>query len=799
MKHAVRQAVRRPWLGITIVATLAIGIGSATALWSVVDAVLIRPFPFRDQSRLALLWQADVTRNHPFVEVSYRDARDWAARTPAFASIASMSSVNFPTTLTGVGEPRRLQVRAVAYPFFEVIGTRPALGRILTESDHHPTSAKVVVISHALWQSLYGGDAGVIGRAMTLDHEASTIVGVMPPGFRFPDGADLWGAVEPVVPAAALENRGMQWMVAVGRLSDGVTFDQARAALDATVAGLIAEHKPKYDASGIRAVVKPLVAELLGTTRQALQLLLCAVAAVLVIACVNVANLLLSRSVDRRREIATRIVLGASRARLARQLVGEVLPLALVGGVLGLGVAWAALVSLVRIAGAELPRADSISLDVRALGVAGALSILCGLVSALAPLLHSREVTLGSAVKDDARAGTGRLQRRLHDGLVAAEIALALVLVVGAGLLIASFAVLRSQDFGFTPDRLTTVDVSFGPPKFQNTDQLRAAERDLVARFRAIPGVEAASAVLLRPLWNSVGYDNLHVLEGQRPDEATKNPISNYESAMPGYFSTMGIRLVEGRDFSEQDHQKAPGVVIVSQSFARSAWPGQNALGRRLKVSYDDQWLTVVGVVADTRYREIETARLDVYRPYAQFEAPLRHFVIRSAGDPSSITAEIRRAVHAVDPSQPISLLTMDEILAAAMGRWRLNARLFGVLAALALALAAVGTYSVMSYAVSRRRHEIGVRMALGAGRADIARMVLGDGLRVAVVGVAIGSAAALAGAGLLTHLLVGVGPRNPVAFIGGAAVLSIVALVAAFLPARRAASLDPMAAMRVD
>jgi putative ABC transport system permease protein len=492
-------------------------------------------------------------------------------------------------------------------------------------------------------------------------------------------------------------------------------------------------------------------------------------------------------------------VLGASRARLARQLVGEVLPLAIAGGVLGLGIAWAALASLISIAGAELPRADGISLDVRALLVAGTLSILCGLVCALAPLLHAREVTLGSAVKDDARAGTGRHQRRLHDALVAAEIALALVLVVGAGLLIASFVALRSQDLGFNPDRLATVEVSFGPPKFQNTEQVRAAERELVARFRAIPGVEAASAVLLRPLWNSVGYDNMHVLEGQRPDEATKNPISNYESAMPGYFSTMGIRLVEGRDFTEADHQKAPGVAIVSQRFARSAWPGQSALGRRLKVSYDARWLTVVGVVADTRYREIETTRLDVYRPYAQFDAPLRHFVIRSAGDPSSITADIRRAVHAVDPSQPISILTMDEILATAMGRWRLNARLFGVLAVLALTLAAVGTYSVMGYAVSRRTHEIGVRMAFGASRAEIVRMVLGDGVRVAIAGVTIGSAAALIGAGLLTHLLVGVGPRNPVAFMGGAALLSIVAVAAALVPARRAAAVDPMVAMRAE
>ncbi len=799
MTRALRLALLRPSLGAVIVATLAIGIGSATALWSVVDAVLVRPYPFRDQDRLAMLWQADVVRNHPFIEVSYLDARDWASRTPAFESIVAMSSVNFATTLTGVGDPRQVQARAVCHPFFEVMGTAPALGRAFTADDHHPNSAKVVVIGHGLWQSLYGGDPDIVGRSMVLDHEAATIVGVMPDGFRYPEGADLWSPVEQGVPAEALENRGMQWMVAVGRLAKGVPFDQARAALDVTIAGLMREHRPKYDASGTRAVVKPLVAELLGTTRQALLLLLCAVAAVLVIACANVANLLLSRSVDRRREIATRIVLGASRARIARQLIGEVVPLAIAGGMLGLGIAWIALESLVRIAGAELPRADGIALDVRALGVAAVLSIGCGLVCALAPLLHTWEVTLGSAVRDDARAGAGHLQRRLHDGLVAAEIALALVLVVGAGLLIASFASLRSQDLGFKPDRVTTVEISFGPPKFKSPEQVRAAARELVERFRAIPGVEAASGILLRPLWSTVGFDNMHTVEGQRPDEAEKNPVSNYESAMPGYFAAMGIKLIAGRDFTEQDGEKAPGVVIVSQSFARSAWPGRDPLGRRLKVSYDDNWLTVVGVVADARYREIETARLDVYRPYAQFSAPIRHFVIRSAGDPSSIAPDIRRAIHAVDPSQPISLLTMNEILGTAIGRWRLNARLFGVLAFLALALAAVGTYSVMSYAVSRRTHEIGVRMALGAGRGAISRMVIKDGLRLAVVGVVVGSAVAVSAAGLLRHLLVGVSPRDPAAFVGAAVLLSIVAGLAAFIPARRAAAVDPMVAIRTE
>jgi putative ABC transport system permease protein len=798
--RVTRLANVRPALSAVIVGTLALGIGSATALYSVIEAVLLRPYPFHEQGRLAILWQADIVRNHPFVEISYLAARDWATRTSAFESIASMSSVNFATTLTGVGDPRQLQVRVVSHPFFEVLGSTPVLGRTLTADDHRAGSARVMVIGYGVWQTLYGGDPGVVGRSMTLDNNAHTIVGVMPRDFHYPDGAELWAPVEQALSATALDNRGLQWMVAIGRLAQGVSFDQGRAALDLTIGLLAREQRTQGDWSGIRAVVRPLVGELLGTTRQALLLLLCAVVAVLLIACANVANLLLSRSVDRRREIATRIMLGASRGRLARQLIGEVLPLSVAGGALGVGVAWIALESLVRIAGAELPRADGIALNLRALAVATVLSLGCGLLCALAPLLHSREVTLGSAVREDARAGTSRLQRRLRDGLVAAEIALALVLLVGAGLLIASFASLRSQDLGFQPDRVLTAEVSLSPPRFQSLVQIRLAQRDLVERFRAIPGVETASGVLLRPLWSTVGNDNLHILEGQRTEDATKNPVSNLESAMPGYFATMGIRLVSGRDFTERDDDQAPGVIIVSESFARSAWPGQDPLGRRLRISFEkDTWLTVVGVVVDARYREIETARLDVYQPYGQSTGPIRFFVIRAAGDPTSIAADVRRAVHAVDPSQPVELLTMNEIVSTAMGRWRLNARLFGALALLALLLAAVGTYSVMNYAVSRRTHEIGVRMALGAGRPEITRMVLGDGLRLALVGVTAGTLIAFSVTGLLSHLLIGVGPRQPAAFAAAAGLLSLVAITACLIPARRAAAVDPVVAMRTE
>ncbi len=740
-------------------------------------------------------------RNHPFVEVSYADVRDWSTRTEPFESMAAMSSVNFATTLTGIGEPRQLQVRTVSAPFFDVMGATPALGRTFVPDDHRSGAGKVVVIGYGLWRDLFGSDGSAVGRSMVLDGDAHTVIGVMPPDFRYPENADLWTPVEPAVPAEALENRHLYWMVAVGRMRPGVDVETATAALNVTIGTLADEHAPQ-GANPFRAVVRPLVGEVLGTTRQALLLLLGAVGAVLFIACANVANLLLSRSVDRRREIATRLVLGASRSRLAVQLLGEVLPLACAGGVFGVVIAWWALESLVRIAGAELPRADEIRLDAGALGMATALSLGSGLLCALAPLMQSREVVIGSALRDDLRAGTSRLQRRMRDALVTAEIALALVLMVGATLLIASFFSLQSQDLGFKPARVLVAEVPLSSPRYEKIEQARLFQRELVERFRGLAGVEAASAVLLRPLWSHVGYDWHYTLEGQTKEDAETNPLVNLESSMPGYFSTIGIRLVSGRDFTEQDDENGAGVIIVSEGFARSAWPGQDPLGRRLMMNvpgsrFDDQWLTVVGIVADARYREIESARMDVYQPYGQFDGLMKHMVIRTSGDPGSMASAVRQVVHESDPGQPVDIRTMDEIVSVALGRWRLNARLFGTLALLALLLAAVGTYSVMNYAVSRRTQEIGVRVALGAGRTQITRLVLVDGLRLALRGVGIGTIVALAATGLLQHLLIGVGPRHPGAFAGAAVLVLLVALVACLLPARRASALDPMAAMR--
>jgi putative ABC transport system permease protein len=796
-------AVRQPALAAVIVGTLALGIGAATALYSVMEAVILRPFPFRDQGRLVLLWQADVVRNHPFVELSYPEVRDWGTRTEVFESVAAMSSVNFDATLTGAGEPRQVPLRAVGAPFFDVLGATPLIGRTLTADDHRAGAGRVAVIGHPLWHSAFGGDPGVVGRPIVLDGDTHTIVGVMPRDFRYPDAAEIWTPVELAVSPNTLENRGVRWMIAVGRLQNGVDPEQARAALDATVAALAKQYRPQ-ETDAMRGVMRPLVGEILGTTRNALLALLCAVGSVLFIACANVINLLLSRSVDRRREIATRLALGASRSRLARQLLGEVLPLAAAGGTLGVLIAWWGLRFLVRIGGAELPRGDDIALNVGALGVAAGLSLGSGVLCALAPMFQSRDVSVASALREDRRTGTSRVHRRLRDWLVTAEIALALVLLVGSVLLIASFVSLQRQDLGFRPERLIAVEGALSSPRNDTIEKARVFQRQTVERIRALPGVEAASAVLIRPLWGTVGYDWLYVLEGQTQESASRNPIVNLESAVPGYFSTMGIRMTAGRDFTEQDHDNAPGVIIVSEDFARTLWPGKPPLGQRLRIPMPssrlhNQWLTVVGVVGDVHYREIEKPRLDMYLPYGQFTGPVKHVMVRTSGDARLVLVALRNLLQEIEPGRSLDIRVMEDVVSTAMGRWRLNARLFGALALMALLLAAVGTYSVMAYAVSRRTQEIGVRVALGAGRHQIAQLVFGDGARLAIWGIGIGSIGAVGAAGALKHLLFGISPHQPAVFASAALVLFIVALTACLLPARRATTVDPMVAMRVE
>ncbi|MGH9312147.1 MAG: ABC transporter permease [Vicinamibacterales bacterium] len=800
LKLALRLAARRPLLSSAIVATLALGIGATTATLSVVRAVLLEPLPVRAQDRLAIIWETDVTRGVPFVEVSYPDFVDWQRQAEVFDGLAAMSAVNMAPTLTGFGEPRRLPGRPVSASFFEVLGSAPALGRALHASDNRAGAEKVAVISDGVWRTLFGADPTAIGKRLTLDAEPHTIVGIMPAGFDYPDGAEFWTPIVTSVPSAAGEGRHVGWLLVVSRLKPGVTLEQARTALDAIVMQLDRQHWSKTDR---RVVLQPLADQVLGRIRRPLLALAAAALLVLLLGCVNIAGLLLARAVERRREMALRTALGGSPARLARQIFLETLPLAVAGGALGLAVANGLLAFFSSARGLELPRPVELSIDPAAMTIAVVLSIgaaaFCCTAAALDAAIARRRAIV-DRLKPSPGAGDTPRQRRARDGLVVAEMALALVLLGGAMLVGRSFLALSRADIGYDASRLLTLEV---PPRAEELAQARLFYDRLVERVRALPGVDAAAGVFLRPLWGTIGFDFPYTLEGQTPAEAQANPFVNFEGVTPGYFETMGARLVAGRDFTAQDDERAAGAVIVSESFARRAWPGTSALGRRLKVPLpgsplDKQWLIVVGVAADMRYREIEHARLDLYMSHGQFPSTLKHLVVKADGDPATLAASVRAAIRAMDPAQHVDdVRTMGSIVDAALRTRRVSAQIFVALAAAALLLALLGVHAMMAHAVTLVRRELAVRLALGAEPGRVRREILGRGVRLALAALVPGLAASVVVGRSVASLLYGVAPTDLPTLGAAAAVIAAVGLAGCYLPALRASRTDPIAALR--
>ena len=656
------------------------------------------------------------------------------------------------------------------------------------------------MISHGFWQRLFAGDPGVLGRTLTLDGTAHEIVGVMPREFAYPEGAELWTPLVRAVPAEFLEMRQVGWLKTVGRLASGVTADQARDAILA-ISEEAGRRYPKEADRGV--VVRPVVEEILGDTRLALLLLAGAVGLVLVIACANVANLLLARATAREREMATRLALGATRGRLVGQLLAESLPLGAAGALAGVALAWMVIALLQITQAAGLPRAEAVALDLPVLAFAAALAFAVVVLSALFPALRaSRGASL--AITSAARAGDTRGAARLRDLLVAGEVALALVVSIGAALLGRTFIDLQRADLGFDPSGVLTAEVGLGPARAAEPASARAALDEIRARIEAAPGVERAAFVFLRPLWGPVGFDWPFLAEGQTEDEADHNPFTTFEAATPGYFATMGIRLVEGRDFTAADNARAPGAIVVSEALARRIWPGQSAIGRRIKGPglgpYTNQWLTVVGVVEDARYREVESTHFDVYMPHEQSPMPLRHLVVKtSLARPEDLTPAVRAAVRDVDPGAFVDdARSMAAIVDDALAGRRLRARLFLGLALLAVALAIGGVYGVMSYSVAERRRELAVRVALGAGRRSLFALVFGRGAVIAAAGIAGGLAGAYALSHLGQALLVGISARDPLMFAAAAIVTGAAALAAGYVPARRASRADPADALRI-
>ena len=801
VRHAIRGLLKSPGFTLVAVLTLALGIGGATAMFSVADAVVLRPLPYADADRLVVISMSDRERNQPFVEISYPAYREWRDRSRQLQSIAAMSSVNDETILTGRGEPLPVEGRWVTGDFFSVLGVAPTLGRVLRRDDDQPGAPNVVVISHRFWADRLSGDLGVIGQSITLDGKSHTIVGVMPPGFAYPKGAHYWVPVGPVGGDSLVENRSVFWMIGLGRLGRQSSVEAARAELTGIWQQV---HRPFFKPDGYSSTFTPLSDAILGSTRAAMFGLLGAVLLVLLMACANVAGLLLVRSTRRQPDLAVRQALGATRRHLALEALAETSLLAIAGGVCGLVIAVVATPLIVALSPADVPRLEFVSMNGRAFAFAAGVSVLVAFASALAPISLVRRKLLADIPRHSTHRVIGG-RTRTGSMLVVAEIAIAVIVVVAAGLVGRSFVKLSGVPLGFTPDRLLTIRITPKGTRYENTPRVSAFYQQLLERVRHQPGVSSAAAITIRPLWSTVGYDSPFTAEGQSEQLARRNPHLNFLAISADYFQTMDIQLRQGRAFTDRDAAGQPGVVIVGESLAARVWPGQSAIGKRLMMpmpgnTYHKTWLTVVGVVADARYRELQATRLDVYMSHLQADTPLGYLVVRATGEPAALTPAIRAEVRDLDNDVAVTeVASMDQIVSQVLGAPRFTASVFAVFGFVALSLAALGVYGLMAYSVTCRTQEIGVRMALGANVSDVVRHVVGSMTWLTGTGIAVGLGAGAILVRLLHGLLFGVEAKDPVTFLLAPMVIAVTAALACLLPARRAARVNPRVALRSE
>ena len=796
LKFAFRQLLKNPGFTAVAVLTLALGIGANTAMFSVVNGVLLKPLPYRDPERLVRLFESSREPGWERTPVSPATFLDWRSQNQVFEDIAAIQwgSLN----VTGAGGPERLPGLRVSACLFPMLRVSPILGRQFASEEDKFGKHHVALISHRLWQRRFGGDRNVVGQTITLDGEPFTIVGVMPAEFRFMDGqAELWTPVA-FTPDQITSRGNHSWSV-VARLKPEATLEQAKAEMN-TIAARLAKQHAGQGSSGVTLV--GLQEELVGRSRRLLLLLLSAVGLVLLIACVNVANLLLARAASRQKEFAIRAAVGAERRHLLRQLLTESLLLATAGGALGCLWAYWSVETIASIAANSLPKIDQVQLDLRVLGFTLVVSLGAGIVFGLAPSLHATRVDLDLALKEGGRdASEGGGGRRLRSSLVIAELALSLVLLVGAGLFIRSFMRLYEVNPGFNPMRVLTLALNLPDKKYPSDADRASFFRRLLERVETLPGVQSAGAIFGLPL--SGGQSRMSfAIEGRPEARPGEQNSAGYRQISPDYFRTMSTPLVTGRDFDQHDTTKAPAVVIVNEAFVRQFLAGEEPLGKRLQIGGSDhRQAKVVGVARDVRHENLAVAPgPEMYVPFSQHCWGLAAVVVRTAMEPAEMANTLRKAVMEVDPDQPIyNIRTMQAVVSDAMAGRRVQMWLLGTFAAVAVGMAAIGLYGVMSYSVTRRTHEIGVRMALGAKRRDVLSLLLRQGLKLAGFGIGLGVPIALGLTSLLRTLLFEVKPTDPVTFVGVSLILLLVALLASWLPARRAAKVDPMIALRTE
>ncbi len=803
IRFGARMLRKQPGFTLIAVLTLALGIGACTAIFGVVYTVLLRPLPFAEQERLMVIWKQDTTANSDFVELALAEVKDWQQQSQSFESLAAMptTSYGYGYVLTGRGEAVQLESSKVTGRYFSQLGVQPALGRALNETDDQVSGPKVVVISDRIWRERFNADPNIIGQSITLTEANYMVVGVMPPKFEFPKGVDLWLPLSATMNARTVASRGAVFLQAVGKLKPGVSREQAEAELNLIIARIAAQY-PETNATGQRAVITPLAHHLWGDARPALWLLLAATALLLLIAAANIANLLLARATARRREFAVRAALGAGRFRLIRQLLSESLLLALCGGVGGVFLAGWLIKLLILVAPEDIPRIEDIQLNLTVLLFSLGVTLLTAFIFGVLPALTVSKLNLNETLSEGGNKMSGeRTGLRTRSALVIAEVAVTVVLLAGATLILRSFVNLSSVNLGFDPRNVLTMQLRVQGEKYGKPEARREFYRQLIERLEAQPGVEAASAVLIRPMEGPVGWDTPFMLEGQSEAEAKKNRVPNFEAITPHYFRTFKIPIKAGREFSDFDTDQTQRVVIISERMAQTLFgSGVDPLGKRLRFNgRDASWLTIVGITGDVRYRELQDVRFDLYIPFAQWgSAFVNHFAVRTATDPTAFVATMRREVAALDPAQAVtSLATMEQKVAQNLARPRFSAVLLNWLSGLALVLAAVGIYGVLAYSVAQRTGELGVRIALGAQGRDILQLVIGQGMRLVLIGVGIGLVASFGLTRLLKTLLFGISATDPLTFGGIALLLLLVALLACWLPARRATKVDPMVALR--
>jgi len=812
IRHAIRGFLQRPGFSALTVLTLALSIGAATAIFSVMQGVLLLPLPYERPDQVLMVhsrWEGN--SRGPLSLPEYWDLRE---QSRSFSRLAAYS--NGSLTLTGSGLPERLRAGYLTVDALPLLGVAPARGRRFAAEEDLPGRPAVVILSDGLWRRRFGADPDVIGRALTLDDQPTTVIGVMPSGFQLPThyavpGMELWTLLQ-LDPAVDRSERGGHWLETIGRLRPGVDAVSADGEVAALVSAMRERYPNEYQ-DEFAGFVASADEELVGDIRPVILVLMGAVGLLVLIACANVAGLLLARAEGRQREIALRAALGARAGRLVRQLLTESVVLALAGGLLGLLLAMWMVRGLVAVSPPTVPRLEAIGIDGWVAAFTAALTLGTGLLFGLAPALHAARPDLFGALMEGGRSGTaGGGRQRFRRGLVVSQIALALVLVIGAGLLIQSFARLRAVDPGFVPEHLLTARLELSPVRYETNARIRGFYQELIRRLEAIPGVRSAATVKALPLTQLELGDWSFLREGRyslppRPSEWT---MAYWQVVSPGYFGAMRIPLVQGRGIEEADRIGAPGVAVVNRTLARQVWPDGDAVGQRILLgggATDSVWRTIVGVVGDVRHRGLDAEpRPEIYLPHAQFPAgtgtALRtlRLVLRGEADPVQLTAGVRAAVAGLDPDLPLAeVQTMEEALGAWAAERRLTTVLVGGFAALALLLGAVGVYGVMAHVVVQRTREIGIRIALGAVPREILRLVLAQGAVLAGLGIAAGVAGAYLVTRLLEGLLFQVRPTDPLTFAVTTFLLALVATIASAVPALRATRVDPIEALRAE